>query len=279
MVIRHPSIKGNRVFYAFCYLLISLLGFNGKTALAANILDDDEGIGLQSTRVIYPSDALKGVTFTVTNRTANVYLLQSRVIDWVNVFTIAENSQPIEQDSAIQASTEANGLPPYIVLPPLVRVDPQDKITLRIQLINDRLPIDRESIFTLVLKAIPSQTKGNEGADSTSAQVILALQNNLKLFYRPKSLPKMEVDLRAKALTFALQGKTLTIKNPTPYYITLSELTIDEKPVPLSKGNMLPPFATEKYNITTSVGNTISWRIIDDKGLKSREYQQLIPFI
>ncbi len=275
------SISGERVFRVLrCALLLALM-LNGIVA-QANAFDAQDGIALQSTRVIYPSDAKKGITFTVTNHTSNVYLLQSRVVAWPNT---REETQLVEQDTKYKletlqgiAETPAT-LSPFIVLPPLVRIEPQAQMTLRIQLTDNRLATDRESIFMLALKTIPSQSSAKDNADSASTAIILALQNNLKLFYRPESLPKMEADARAKQLQFSQQAKVISIKNPTPYYITLSDVNIDQQPVSLAKGNMLAPFSTRNYAFTTSIGKMVTWRIINDKGLKTQEYKQSLSFI
>ncbi|QIF60110.1 fimbria/pilus periplasmic chaperone [Providencia sp. PROV012] len=66
----------------WCGLLWGCL-LSGMTA-QANELDNQAGIALQSTRVIYTGNAKKGISFTVTNNTSNVYLLQSRVLPWSN---------------------------------------------------------------------------------------------------------------------------------------------------------------------------------------------------
>lgn len=277
----YQSISGKRVFRAlYCALLLALM-LNGIMA-QANTFDAQDGIALQSTRVFYPSNAKKGITFTLKNRTSNVYLLQSRVLAWPNT---TEETASIEQDVKykLEIAQGVDEIPetlsPFIVLPPLVRIESQDQMTLRIQLIDNHLATDRESIFMLALKAIPSQSSEKENSDGSGTQIILALQNNLKLFYRPESLPKMEIDARAKQLQFSLQTEVITIKNPTPYYITLSDVNIDDKPVSLAKGNMLAPFSTRNYEITTPIGKVVAWRIINDKGLKTHEYRQSLPFI
>lgn len=108
--------------------------------------NNPDGIKLQSTRVIYPGESHNGITFTVTNNTAKPFLLQSRVIPW----------QADEQDNV---SGNQSGGVPFIVLPPLQRLEASDALTLRIRLTRNTLPKDRESVFILSLKTIPVRRK------------------------------------------------------------------------------------------------------------------------
>ena len=144
--------------------------------------NNPDGIKLQSTRVIYPGESHNGITFTVTNNTAKPFLLQSRVIPW----------QADEQDNV---SGNQSGGVPFIVLPPLQRLEASDALMLRIRLTRNTLPKDRESVFILSLKTIPGQEKNTD-----SASLTLAMQNNLKLFYRPEGMPEYDVSEFAREI-------------------------------------------------------------------------------
>ena len=61
------------------YLLVSLMALYMGTADAVST--PRKGITLQSTRVIYPADKKKGITFTLKNDTRVPYLIQSRVVN------------------------------------------------------------------------------------------------------------------------------------------------------------------------------------------------------
>ncbi len=65
-------------------------------------------------------DSDNGITFTVTNNTAKPFLLQSRVIPW----------QADEQDNV---SGNQSGGVPFIVLPPLQRLEASDALDARIR--------------------------------------------------------------------------------------------------------------------------------------------------
>ena len=260
--------------WMYAAMFFFLWGGNIAQALA---VEDGGGIVLESTRAIYPSTAQRGITFTIKNHTPNVYLLQSRVILWDrNSFGIKEinetqRDETVPADPFLQNKAEII-MAPFIVLPPLNRFAPDDVITLRIQLTKNELPKDRESIFSLSLKAIPSQEKAMD--DSNATKIVLALQNNFKLFYRPTEMAVMNIDERAKALRFSMHGTQLIVENPTPYYVTLGEVTVDSSQVTFVNQRMIAPFSTERYDVDASDFTTVGWTLINDDGKKTSLYTQ-----
>ena len=225
------------------------------------------GILLEQTRVIYSGSSKNGITFQVTNTTDQVYLLQSRVLPW--------DLSVVEKDKAITSSGIITGelgmhskgnSPPFIVLPPLVRFAPDDVINLKIKLTKNDLPKDRESLFMLSLKAIPSQDAPGSNSVQAKSRVVLALQNNLKFFYRPQGIPSMDYKQRADKLKFIQKEGKVTIENPTPYYITLDKVMINNRPLVLGSQRMIAPFSTTEYHSTVPHGQTIEGQLIDDAG-------------
>ncbi|TCT27584.1 pili/flagellar assembly PapD-like chaperone, partial [Providencia alcalifaciens] len=135
------------------------------------------------------------------------------------------------------------------------------------------LPTDRESVFYLSLLAIPSTTKASapEG-EMTSAQVSVGIRNVIKLFYRPKGLP-MSVETASSQLVFRQQDQQLEVRNPTPYYITLAQLSVDQHPIDVRElGPMIAPFATHTYPVKGGATHA-EWRVITDYGDMSTAYQ------
>lgn len=227
------------------YVLAGILfiWLNSNLAIAQS---SSGGIALESTRIIYPSSAKNGITFTLSNRTNKAYLLQSRVLPWSKI-----------------PSSE----PEFIVLPPLIRFAVDEDITLRIRLIQNILPQDRETVFILAIKAIPGQIK------EESDQLVLALQNNLKLFYRPAELVNLDIIARSEKLKFYFEEGQLTVENPSPYYITFNDIKIDNISILLNNIRMVAPFSSEIYPLHEKKGKKVSWQLIDDDG-NNTEYQQ-----
>ncbi|MEA5217554.1 fimbrial biogenesis chaperone [Enterobacter cloacae] len=216
--------------------------------------NNPDGIKLQSTRVIYPAESHNGITFTITNNTAKPYLLQSRIIPW-------------QADGLDNVFGNKSGKVPFIVLPPLQRLEASDALTLRIRLMRNTLPKDRESVFILSLKTIPGKEKNTD-----SATLTLAMQNNLKLFYRPEGLPEYDVSEFSRKIRFISQREGLKVINPTPYYLTFRSLFVGEYPVEknaLSK--MIPPFGEQMYPLSSSTRGRVTWSLIDGEGRNTPE--------
>ena len=119
------------------------------------------GIVMGGTRVIY-QEGKREASISVTNADVHSpYLVQS----WIENY--AENDK---------------GKVPFIVTPPLFRLDPEQENVLRINFIGAALPRDRESVFWLNVKSISPTQKG----DVNKLQV--NIKSKFKIFYRPNSL-------------------------------------------------------------------------------------------
>ncbi len=217
-----------------------------------NAMEDKAGLTLQSTRVIYPASATGGINFSITNNNTVPYLMQTRVL---------------EREAS---GDKTSGTPaPFIALPPLKRVEPGDKLTLRIRLINAYLRQDRESLFTLALKAIPSSHATEDG-------LVVATQNNLKLFYRPAGLPAWNTENVSEKLRFHRDRDQLKVENPTPYWVTFCALNIGGQSLSITR--MVPPFDSQVYQlINGSSGNELSWQLVSDYGQCTAVSKQILP--
>lgn len=239
-----------RVFFSLLSVVIFIAPAHGEN------IGNMDGVKLQSTRVLYPGENKNGITFTVTNNTTQPYLLQSRVRSW----------QPESVEKSPQVDTHDI---PFIVLPPLQRFEPAEALTLRIRLTRNTLPKDRESLFVLSLKTIPGQneTKG-------SAQLALAMQNNLKLFYRPEGLPEYGPAQLAETLRFQRLEGQLKVVNPTPYYLTFRSLSVGKNSVEANAlSQMVPPFGQRVYPLLSDARGQVTWRLIDNTGRNTPEQQ------
>ncbi|MEI9747939.1 fimbrial biogenesis chaperone [Moellerella wisconsensis] len=241
-----------------CHLasVIALLAaLFAPAALANNLQDQINGLTLHSTRLVYPHDAKNGVTYTITNNTTRPYLLQARLLPW--------ESDSSNQEANANVEIADENLTAFIALPPLKRFEPGETLTLHIRQKHNLLTQDKESIALLSLTAIPSQSKET----GEGAQMILAVQNNLKLFYRPAGLPEHNLDNIAEQLQFQRTKNTLTLKNPTPFYVTLVSLSVGKKDLDLSSSRMVPPFGEMQWPLDTGhTANDIHWRLIEDDG-------------
>lgn len=157
-------------------------------------------IALDRTRVIYPGSE-KSVSLTVRNQNPELpYLAQG----WL------ENAEGVKLDNQS----------PFAVLPPVQRVEPDSQTQVKIQALPgaSQLPQDRESLFYFNLREIPPQ--------SDKPNVLqIALQTRIKMFYRPTELAaeaaKQQTAPFQEKIILEKSGDSYTVKNPTPYYVTL----------------------------------------------------------
>ncbi|BET43037.1 MULTISPECIES: fimbrial biogenesis chaperone [Atlantibacter] len=193
------------------------------------------GIVIGGTRVIYNGSAKEASINVQNNSTTSPFLLQS----WV------ENS-------------DEKGRAPFVVTPPLFRIEPQEKNTLRINKLNQTLPSDRESLFFLNIRAIPSSDKN---AVNT---LKLVVKSKIKLFYRPAGLSE-GADTAWKQLRFTLSKHTLTVENPTPWHVVFSSLKVGT--TLLKDAETLTPFSKKSFNFDAKESShTVTWQVIDDFG-------------
>lgn len=202
------------------------------------------GVYISKTRVIFPSNK-NSVGLTVNNNSSsNISLLRS----WVSKDKTDENDESV-----------------FAVTPPLYRLESNSKTQLRINLIDDsNLPKDRESIFYINVLSIPSIDSKNKNVESG---VQVAISHKMKLFYRPTSLDN-EINIKKshENLIFKQINGELIIENPSPYYITLSELTLNNKKHPNNGDMMLPPYGNLILDIKTKKGDKIKYKTINDYG-------------
>lgn len=195
------------------------------------------GVGLGATRVIYPSEN-KQVSLSVRNSDEKgFFLIQS----WVE-----DNHGKKVND--------------FVITPPLFMIKPMSENSLRITYTGKTLPTDKESAYRIVVKAIPSKDKKTDNVNESSLQIAVA--SRIKLFYRPSNLT-MNVDDAQQKLLVEQRGKELVLNNPTPYFITLSKVSVGGKLLP---NVMVEPGGEMKMPIPAGAVGNISYSTINDFG-------------
>ncbi len=194
------------------------------------------GIGLGATRVIYPADA-KQTSLSINNSdTKERYLVNS----WV------ENNLG-EKDKS------------FIVTPPLFVSEAKSENTLRIIYVGQPLPQDRESIFWMNVKAIPSVDKNTVASNNV---LQLAILSRIKLFVRPKNLP-MQPEEAVKQLRFSRSGGHLSLHNPSPYYVSTVNLKIGNRKLP---NTMVAPKSVAQVAVPAGSTGSVSFQTVNDYG-------------
>jgi fimbrial chaperone protein len=138
---------------------------------------------------------------------------------------------------------------------------PKSEKLLRVIYAGPELPTDKESLFWLTVKAVPPL---NEDKQSNTLQ--LASANRIKLFYRPQSLTVRPQDAPAM-LTAKKDGNEIELGNPSPYFLTLVNLTVNGRHLnPL----MVPPKQSIKIRNGATIDGVIKFQTINDYGAQTK---------
>lgn len=220
-------------------------------ALLIPITTVNAEIIIHGTRAIYPSDA-REITLQVSNNGNNPALVQV----WI--------------DEGDAKSTPDQSKAPFMITPPISRVDAQKGQSLRITSLPkaSELSKTQESLFWLNILDIPPKPsqKGEQVVPDNFLQ--LAIRSRIKFFYRPSSI-KQDVSVAPEKLLWSNAGSNLNIKNPTPFFITLTSIFQNQagrKVDLLSEGLMLAPNSEQKVALKGTDLAKMTFTSINDYG-------------
>lgn len=201
---------------------------------ALTLTTANAGVIIGGTRLIFDG-AKKEASISINNPDSTPYLIQS----WIDM-------------------QEGNsGKAPFIITPPLYRLDGGQKNIERI-VMTGALPQEQESLFWLNIKAIPSASK-----QTNSLQI--AVKTRIKLIYRPEGLRASTPEEQANKLTWQRTGNNLEVKNPTQYVINFNEITLAGKK--LDDVTYVLPGASARFALPNEErGNSLTFKIINDYG-------------
>lgn len=212
------------------YILQILITF----IVLVNISYAAGGIALGATRLIYSQDK-KQASMPIINSTSDKRFL---INAWV-------------EDSS------AKTIKSVIVTPPMLVSEPKAENSLRIVNTDQSLVQDRETLYYLNVQAIPSVSKKELEEKNNVLQ--LAILSRIKVMMRPTKLA-IQIDEAPNLLTVSRLNNKLIMRNPTPYFMTIINLSVDGVE---QEGLMLAPFSEMALNKT---GSTILFQTINDYG-------------
>uniref|UniRef100_UPI003341F741 fimbria/pilus periplasmic chaperone n=1 Tax=Castellaniella defragrans TaxID=75697 RepID=UPI003341F741 len=235
----------------FHHVLSSILSVFVLASVAAPAITQASVI-VDMTRVIY--NAAKGEkTVKLTNNGQSPSLVQS----WLDT-------------GALQAERDTLEVP-FVVSPPMARIDPGKSQTLRILYSGEPLPQDRESLFWLNVLDIPPKADASRGDNLLQ----LSFRTRIKFFFRPADLAGTAIDAPAQ-LTWQLAASgarpVLRVSNPTPYHISFStvELVTGGQTLAVKEPGMVAPFETRDLALpqpaAKSAGAQVRYQFINDYG-------------
>ncbi|EQA6242278.1 fimbrial biogenesis chaperone [Enterobacter ludwigii] len=195
------------------------------------------GVTLGTTRVIYPSNSKQAELTVINTDPQNKFLVQS----WIEDEHGHKNKD-------------------FIVTPPLYVLEANKENVLRVVYTGHNLPQDRESMFWANVKVIPPLNDENKTANTMQ----IAIQNRIKLFYRPQSIINYDEHEHEK-LQFTRQNNKLEVRNPTPYYLTLVNIKSNQRE--LASSLVVAPFSSSY--LISNVSGSVSYQTINDFGAQT----------
>ena len=218
------------------------MNFLSKTLIACAVISAsvsvaNAGVIIGGTRVVYDGNK-KEASIDVNNPDKTPYLIQS----WVETLNGGAEKAP------------------FIITPPLYRLDGGQQNIERV-VVTGNLPQDKESLYWLNIKAIPSAPK----KDNT---LQIAIKTRIKLIYRPAGLKPQQPQELSHQLTWRRNGNQLQVTNPTSYVINFNEISLGGKKIE----NVSYVLPGESMNFTLPAGansTSINYKVINDYGAVS----------
>lgn len=164
-------------------------------------------VTMMGTRVVFDGD-----TNEVTVRLQNVGEMPSLVQAWID-------------------DGDANAAPsslkvPFIVRPPVFRINGGKSQVIRIAKAGEDLPGDRESLFGFNVLDMPASAPTQNNDEGATLQLVV--RTRVKLFYRPKGLTRAAAAKAPTQLQWQVVdeagARALRVSNPTPYHVILKKV-------------------------------------------------------
>lgn len=204
--------------------LLSLLLCGWISQAQANIV-------ISGTRLVYPAKDRE-----ITVKTTNMGKEPSLAQVWI--------------DRGDPNTRADNANAPFLVTPPLVRIEPNKGQAFRVVFTGESLPKDRESLFWFNLLDVPPLPKD---ADANVMQV--AYRSRIKLFYRPEGLAENPVKA-AESLAWSRgaqskEGIVLQVRNNSAYHVSLATVNLKSGNTTFKTagGITLAPFSTQDVTL------------------------------
>ena len=229
------------------------------------------GIVISRTRIIYPGNNDE-VTIQLSNKSDTPLLVQA----WID-----------DGDAGANPSTVKV---PFVLTPPVFRADPGNTHRLRLMKMPNDLPEDKETLFWFNTVEIPPKPEKQSAPEGGILQ--MSFRTRIKLLYRPASLPVTPTQAFS-LLEFhrekAGDGKTILIRNPSPYYMTVSKFGLKSPEGVVSYAKLaetihkiVPPYGSLKVEFPElktmpDARSRIVYALINDSGGLTQMEASLSP--
>jgi chaperone protein EcpD len=239
----------NIIARATCVLAIVTMAVLGVVSPA------NASVQILGTRVIYPAGE-REVTVQLMSNGNSPRLLQV----WV------DSGDPKETAETTKA--------PFLITPPMSRIEPGKGQALRLMFTGADLPQDRESVFWLNVLEIPPAPKADASGEAQNF-LQFAVRTRIKIFYRPKTLkgdPMGSLDMLTWRLVRDGAKYALECSNPSDYNVSFSDVRLKGAAVPTDRvtgGGMCPAKGRESFAVEsegTTVNGALVYSAINDYG-------------
>ncbi|HDZ9830140.1 TPA: fimbria/pilus periplasmic chaperone [Yersinia enterocolitica] len=249
------------------FLILSFLAFlSCGHAKETNLhtIQHKFSVKVGETRAIYPLSSVKGISLSMVNPQDYPILVQTQIKD---------------EDKHSSA--------PFVVTPPLFRLDAGMQGRVRVIRTGGNFPQDRESLQWLCLTGIPpkegdmwdnSHHDNKKETQDVNLDVRLSISTCMKLLVRPDQLKQKPEDV-AGELIWQRNGKQLQVNNPTPFYISFKSINLGGKDINLSsagENTYVAPFGERSYALPMDMAGSpveVNWKIINDLGGESQLFK------
>jgi len=184
---------------------------------------------ISGTRLIYPAHETE-ITVTLKNNGELPVLVQT----WV--------------DSGDPASSPTHSTAPFVLSPPVFRMDPNKGQSVRMMFTGASVPEDKESVYYFNLLEVPA----NRPETGTPVNILqMAFRSRIKIFYRPQTLAGDASDAIERVqwrVARQAGGIALVGHNPTGFHITVTGVVLVDGEQRFAGGSeMIAPGATQAF--------------------------------
>lgn len=205
-------------------------------------------IQINSTRVVFP-EVKNEVSLSIMNNANEPRLIQTWIDDG-------------------QSSASPTVKIPFIVTPPIFRLNSGRGQTIRITKIGDNSPKDRESVFWINILEVQPKSNKSEGEN----HLLFPVRSRIKIFYRPTGLPGSPVEAIKNIHWRLIQGNAsyeIECTNPSAYNISFQNITLKNKEDKNYDwhGGMCPAKSTKKFSVEGDIlDGKVRFTTINDYG-------------
>lgn len=154
------------------------------------------------TRFIYPAGQ-KSLTLRTGNAGQHPILVQS----WL--------------DSGDFTADPSRETVPFLLTPPVFRLDPAGRMSLLLRHTGEAMPKDRESVFWINFLEVPARDPSQQNL------LQLAYRLRMKVLYRPEGLPGSASEAIGKVTwTYHAAEGEIEAHNETPYVVSLAQVEL-----------------------------------------------------